>query len=129
MNPAYFFIKLFRNIMLWALYFWSAVPFVCCTSFLFTSAVKGFAGLICYQTIVSVIALIAVGMVNEFGSDFFKAVTAPFFALVLPSYSLGHGMWMVSMQCSIVHAVMAWEDLNKVVFSMLASGVRVNLNI
>src|SRR3569623_1274292 len=90
LNPAYFFIQLFRNIMLWALYFWSAVPFVCCTSFLFTSAVKGFAGLICYQTIVSVIALIAVGMVNEFGSDFFKAVSAPFFALVLPSYSLGH---------------------------------------
>jgi ATP-binding cassette subfamily A (ABC1) protein 3 len=111
------------NFMFWALFFWSSVPFVYVASFIFSSPIKAFVALLCWNVIGGIVASIATQIVNILGSGDLATALTTLFSVILPSFALGHGVMEVTMQCPVLGKIVRWDTLQKVMVCMTASGM------
>ena len=114
---------LFSNLVFWALYFWSSVPFVYVSSFIFSSPLKAFVALLTWNVIAGIIASIATTIVTMLGSPDLANFLTTAFSVILPSYALGYGVMEVTMQCPVLGRIVRWDNLNKVMICMTISGI------
>lgn len=88
------------TLFLWTLYLWCCLPFVYCASFIFQSAVKGYTAILCWNFIVSLLALIVDVVLMALEVKFINAYHNLTF-IILPSYSLGSGMVQIAIHSGI----------------------------
>lgn len=94
-------VSLFSNVFLWGLYFWSAIPLICCATFLFDSPVRAFTSLLCWHVVMSVFAQILLTILTLYISTWAASFIERLAYISLPSYALSSGMLRVAMMCSI----------------------------
>ncbi|CAD5216495.1 unnamed protein product [Bursaphelenchus okinawaensis] len=112
-----------QNFFLWALYLWSILPFVYCFSFLFNSSVKAYAALLCWNVVISVIALITDITFQALQlpiRDVFHYLTY----IVLPAFSLGNGIIQVAIYAGIDNLPngTVFEAIKSIIYCQLAGG-------
>uniref|UniRef100_A0A1I7SQX2 ABC transporter domain-containing protein n=1 Tax=Bursaphelenchus xylophilus TaxID=6326 RepID=A0A1I7SQX2_BURXY len=113
-----------ENFVLWALYFWSILPFVYCFSFLFNSSVKAYAALLCWNVVISVIALITDVTFQALQlriREVFHYLTY----IVLPAFSLGNGIIQVAIHAGIPNLPegTVFEAIKSIIYCQLAGGL------
>jgi hypothetical protein len=113
----------FRNFILWTLYFWCCLPFIYCSSFVFSSPIKGYAGLLCWNVVVSLIALIADTILTAIQSRFQNEFHYVAF-VILPSFSLGNGMVQIAIHSGVegLPTDMVYNALSQTFWCMFISG-------
>jgi len=109
------------NTNFWALYFFSAVPFVYVASFLFSSPFKAFVALLTWNIIAGIVASIGVTVVLALGSLELANYLVIVFSILLPSFALGHGIIEISSQCH--NPERNFESLRNIALCMFFSGL------
>jgi hypothetical protein len=112
------------NFMLWSLYFWCCVPFIYCASFIFNSPVKAYAALLCWNVVVSLIALLTDVTLEAVESPLRNAFHYIAFVL-LPSFTLGNGMVQIAMHAGVegLPRSILFNALEQVIWCMIISGL------
>lgn len=114
--------------LIWLLYFWCSIPFICSVSFFFNSSTKAYTFLICWNIIASSIFFIGTIFLSPYISTQINEYINILANIFLPSYALGRGVFAIALMCTVNELsneeFPIWEALSFTLVScMLISGL------
>uniref|UniRef100_A0A1I8AHX8 ABC transporter domain-containing protein n=1 Tax=Steinernema glaseri TaxID=37863 RepID=A0A1I8AHX8_9BILA len=107
-------------LLLFALYFFCSVPFVYSVSFLFQNKDRAYNMTTYWNSIVSVLAIIAFSVAINLAGEMWTSMLRAIFAILLPSFAFGGGLLLMALYSNT--DVDIGSDLDRVFIYMAISG-------